>query len=644
MPESELSKIQREIVQSSEKVILVIAGPGSGKTRVLTSRAAYLISKGTPEEKIMLLTFTNKAAKNMIQRIEKKLNKQTSILGGTFHHVANTFLRKHAHLLGYKPNYTIIDEADSIKLIKMILKEDYGNNRELPKAEMLHKIYSYSRNSMSSFRDYVEVNLPGYLDEMKSIDEIYEKYTIRKQNMMDFDDILINFYKIINSHQYILDSIKSKYEYIFVDEFQDTNKLQFEIIKKIYSTENSLFVVGDDCQSIYSFRAAEILNILNFHRYYTTTKTFYLTENYRSSEHIVSFVNDIIKNNKFKFEKSLISKNEKDLGKPKIVYFNNQREEAKEIVNEITFLIKEEKVSPNEIAILYRSNFLSAYFEIELAKSNIKYIKLGGMKFFESAHVKDVLSFLKISSGLIDELAFIRLLMLFDGIGEVSAQKVWKTFSQDEDLIVQISRMENKKLIPFIKLLNEVKDVESPEIKIKTFIDSFYKNYVFEKYNDNYEDRLNDLNQLVEIVQIYSTVDEFLEDVILDANLIDNKDYEKITLSTVHQAKGLEWERVYVIGMMQGKFPSKHALNNFDSIEEERRLFYVACSRAKNILQISVPLVETFSFNRDSEISQFITELSEEHYLQDYKSKSKLKKEKENEKIEDDFVTADTFL
>ncbi len=636
----ELSGIQSEIVESTDKVILVIAGPGSGKTRVLTYRVAHLISKGVPEDEIMLLTFTNKAAKNMIQRIEKKLNRETKILGGTFHHVANIFLRKYAHTLGYKSNYTIIDEADSVKLLKMILKEDYIDNKDLPKAEMLHKIYSYSRNSMTSFREYVEANLSGYLDEMKSIDEIYEKYKKRKSNMMDFDDLLFNFHSIINSNQEILNSIKSKYKYIFVDEFQDTNKLQFEIIKKIYSPEHSLFVVGDDCQSIYSFRAAEIRNILNFPKVYNSTKTFYLTENYRSSEHIVSFVNNIIKNNKFKFEKKLISKNEKELDKPKIFYFNDQREEAKEIVNEISFLINEEKISPNEIAILYRSNFLSAYFEMELAKNNIKYIKLGGMKFFESAHIKDVISFLKISSGLIDELALIRLLMLFEGIGEVSAQKVWKTFNEKEDLISQISRMKNKKLIPFIKLLNEVKEIESPEIKVKTFIDSFYKKYVFDKYNDNYEDRLNDLNQLVEIVQVYSNIDEFLEDVILDANLIDNKDTEKITLSTVHQAKGLEWERVYVVGMIQGKFPSKHALENIDRIEEERRLFYVACSRAKNILQLSVPLVETFSFNRDVEVSQFITELSEEYYSQDYK-KSKTKKKTE---IENDFVTADTFL
>lgn len=636
----ELSGIQSEIVESNDKIILVIAGPGSGKTRVLTYRVAHLISKGVPEDEIMLLTFTNKAAKNMIQRIEKKLNRETKILGGTFHHVANIFLRKYAHNLGYKSNYTIIDEADSIKLLKMIIKEDYNDNKDLPKAEMLHKIYSYSRNSMTSFRDYVEANLSGYLDEMKSIDEIYEKYKKRKSNMMDFDDLLFNFYSIINSNPEILNSIKLKYKYIFVDEFQDTNKLQFEIIKKIYSPENSLFVVGDDCQSIYSFRAAEIRNILNFPKVYNSTKTFYLTENYRSSEHIVSFVNNIIKNNKFKFEKKLISKNEKELDKPKIFYFNDQREEAKEIVTEISFLINEEKISPNEIAILYRSNFLSAYFEMELAKNNIKYIKLGGMKFFESAHIKDVISFLKISSGLIDELALIRLLMLFEGIGEVSAQKVWKTFNEKEDLISQISRMKNSKLIPLIKLLNEVKDLESPEIKVKTFIESFYKKYVFDKYNDNYEDRLNDLNQLIEIVQVYSNVDEFLEDVILDANLIDNKDTEKITLSTVHQAKGLEWERVYVVGMIQGKFPSKHALENIDRIEEERRLFYVACSRAKNILQLSVPLVETFSFNRDVEVSQFITELSEEYYSQDYK-KSKTKKKTE---IGNDFVTADTFL
>lgn len=635
----ELSDIQREIVESKDKTILVIAGPGSGKTRVLTFKVAHLISQGVPEEEIMLLTFTNKAAKNMVQRIENKINRETKIMGGTFHHVANIFLRRYAHLLGYKSNYTIIDQSDSVKLIKMILKEDYNSNKELPRAETLQKIYSYSRNSMTSFRDYVEANMSGYLDEMKRIDEIYEKYEKRKKNMMDFDDLLLLFHNLINSNPDILNSIRKQFKYIFIDEFQDTNKLQFEIIKKIYSPDNYLFVVGDDCQSIYSFRAAEIRNILNFPKVYTNTKTYYLTDNYRSTKPIVSFVNDIIENNKFKFKKKLISKNENEINKPKIVYYNSQREEAKEIINEISFLINEEKISPNEIAILYRSNFLSAFFEIELAKNNIKYVKLGGMKFFESAHIKDVISFLKISSGLIDELALIRLLMLFEGIGEVSARNVWKTFSEERDLIQQISEKKNKKLNPLVKLLDEVKDMSKPEKKIKMFIDSFYKEYLIDKYNDNYEDRLNDLQQLIEIVSFYSTLDEFLEDAMLDANLIDNSGKDKLTLSTVHQAKGLEWERVYVIGMIQGKFPSKHAIDNLDKVEEERRLFYVACSRAKYNLHISVPLVESFNFNRDVEISQFISELSEEHYNQEYVSKPKLKKE-----IDNDFISADSLL
>lgn len=635
----ELSDIQREIVESKDKTILVIAGPGSGKTRVLTFKVAHLISQGVPEEEIMLLTFTNKAAKNMVQRIENKINRETKIMGGTFHHVANIFLRRYAHLLGYKSNYTIIDQSDSVKLIKMILKEDYNGNKELPRAETLQKIYSYSRNSMTSFRDYVEANMSGYLDEMKSIDEIYEKYEKRKKNMMDFDDLLLLFHNLINSNPDILNLIRKQFKYIFIDEFQDTNKLQFEIIKKIYSPDNYLFVVGDDCQSIYSFRAAEIRNILNFPKVYINTKTYYLTDNYRSTKPIVSFVNDIIENNKFKFKKKLISKNENEINKPKIVYYNSQREEAKEIINEISFLINEEKISPNEIAILYRSNFLSAFFEIELAKNNIKYVKLGGMKFFESAHIKDVISFLKISSGLIDELALIRLLMLFEGIGEVSARNVWKTFSEERDLIQQISEKKNKKLNPLVLLLNKVKNMSKPEKKIKMFIDSFYREYLIDKYNDNYEDRLNDLQQLIEIVSFYSTLDEFLEDAMLDANLIDNSGKDKLTLSTVHQAKGLEWERVYVIGMIQGKFPSKHAIENFDRLEEERRLFYVACSRAKYNLHISVPLIESFNFNRDVEISQFISELSEEHYNQEYVSKSKLKQE-----IDNDFISADSLL
>ncbi|MEM4332156.1 MAG: ATP-dependent helicase [Candidatus Micrarchaeia archaeon] len=632
--------MQKEIVERDDKVMLVIAGPGSGKTRVLVHKVLKALKDGVPEDSILLLTFTNKAAQNMVDRIDKMLNKKTSILGGTFHHVANRFLRKHAYRFGYRPNYSIIDEDDSITLIKSILRESFGGYvHKLPKAETLQKIISYCRNSGSSLSSYLEAYYKGYKENTKLIQQVWEEYATRKKqsNVMDFDDLLTYFNELLDDDVF-RNEFHNRFTHIFVDEFQDTNRIQFEIIRKMHSEDNFLFVVGDDCQSIYSFRAAEIRNMLKFGDVFPNVSVFYLTENYRSCPRIVTLINEIIKRNKIKFDKRL----EPVLGSdtndtPAVHFFDNGRSEAEYISKKISALLGA-GVPPSEIAVLYRSNYQSAHLEVQLSKLGIKYVKLGGLKFFEQAHIKDVIAYLKISSNMTDELAWSRFLKLFDGIGEKTVKKVFEQIRKSTDPLNVILAINNPKLDLIKSILTGVN--ESPVAAAQKFLDMFYISYLKRNYQDDFDDRRQDLEQLLHILSSYHSTDAFLEDSLLDANLATKEELGQcVVISTVHQAKGLEWDHVFIIGLVQGRFPSKHALNNTSALEEERRLFYVGCSRARKTLELCVPLSDkSLRGDEDMQVSQFITELPDTLYTQSY-----TKKQSKNQ-YDLDFVSADTLL
>lgn len=608
-----LSAQQQSIVDSGEKVIMVIAGPGSGKTQVLTQRVLHELSLGVPESSILLLTFTNKAANAMLGRIERELGRRPEILGGTFHHVANIFIRQNARRLGYLPNYSIIDEADSVRLLRKVLKEEFaGTAKSLPKAEHLYRMFSYCRNSMSRLSDYLELNLKNYGSETLQIEKVYGAYARRKKagNMVDFDDLLVLFSQLLDDEEFRSD-MQRQYAHVFVDEFQDTNKLQFEIIKKLHTKEGSLFVVGDDCQSIYSFRAAEILNMLRFEAVFPSVKVFCLTENYRSTKPIISFVNEIIRKNRNKFDKQLIPVHNVGAAGtlPTAVVYEDAREEARHIVQKVLKLISS-GTKPEEIAVLYRLNFQATYIEIELAKAGISYVKLGGIRFFEQAHIKDIIAFLKIISGMPDELAWERTLMMFDKVGDKTAKKIFSKIQASPNPLESFKHIQDPRLAALANLVALSERKQAPIEKAKVFIDEFYTTYLQNEY-DGSEERIGDLSQLLSILSGYVTISEFLEDTMLDANLMDQKDIAgKVILSTVHQAKGLEWENVFIIGMADGRFPSKHSIEDETKLEEERRLFYVACSRAKLDLHISVPLCDDFSWGsmHDLGISRFITE------------------------------------
>jgi len=644
-----LSNQQLQIVNSEERVIMVVAGPGSGKTQVLTQRVIHFLSKRAPEHSMLLFTFTNKAAKNMQDRIEKQLERAPAIMGGTFHHIANIFIRMNAHKLGIAQNYSIIDEADSIRLLKKVLKEEYQKESELlPNAAQLQKMFSYCRNSLSTFSDYLELHLKSHREDTLLISGVYNSYTQRKRvgNMLDFDDLLELFNKLLDDAEFRA-QMQERFRYIFVDEFQDTCKLQFEIIRKLYKEGNHLFVVGDDCQSIYSFRAAEIMNMLGFRAVFPSVKMFYLTENYRSTPKIVSLINDIISRNKNKFDKKLDSVQQEDVPLiPEVIIYDDAKSEAQSVAEEIKELI-DAGTKPEEIAVLYRSNFQSANLERELFRKGIKYIKLGGLKFFEQAHIKDVTALLKILCGMIDELAWERMLKMFEGIGDKTASKIFNEIRSAPNPLTALKEMNEKKLRTLSKIIALAENKDTPTEKAEVFLKEYYDAYMKEEYED-YEFRREDINQLLSILSDYNTINEFLEDTMLDANLTDPKDVAgRITISTVHQAKGLEWDNVFVIGLAKEIFPSKHSMENELKVEEERRLFYVACSRARSLLKITVPLRDNTGWNgeKDLEISPFINELPKDKYILNWVKKPKKPAiSKDNYEWNTDFVSADTLL
>src|SRR3989338_7227060 len=443
---NELNPQQQEAVFKAGDKTLVLSGPGSGKTRVLVYRVAYLIEQGVRPDEILLLTFTNKAAKNMFGRVEELLGYfPQGLMGGTFHHVGNLLLRKHAELLGFKDNYSIIDKEDSKLLIKEIISEVKAS-KHFPSEGVVQNIIGYSKNTLKPIEVCIKENYPERGVFTKAIKDVYNKYEKRKQkaNLFDFDDLLWYWNKLL-----VIPEMQDKYARIFkhilVDEFQDTNKLQFDLLKKLtVGYDNHLMVVGDDCQSIYAFRGAEIENILEFPNVYKKHDEHKLEINYRSTPEILNLINKSIQNNINQFEKKLRTPNKKG-ALPACVRCKNAQQEA-EFVGQHILNLREEGSSYDEMGVLYRANYQSALIEMELTKRGIPYKKRGGLKFFAQAHIKTMSAFLKILNNSTDELAWKRILMLFEGIGPKKATELWEQIKKHKDSVEFITSKQNLKL------------------------------------------------------------------------------------------------------------------------------------------------------------------------------------------------------
>jgi len=592
-----LNEQQLKVVLKAEGPCLVLAGAGSGKTRVLIYRLAYLLENGVNPKNILFVTFTNKASKEMLNRAEILLKSNISGLWiGTFHHIANIILRKEIEAFGYTSNFSIVDKEDSKDLISDCLDELGFLKKEklFPKKEIILNIYNLAVNSQKEIEEIINNFYPNLSEYTSHIKRVISYYSEKKQkaNIMDFDDLLIYWLKILQKKE-LCDKYSKLFRYILVDEYQDTNRLQFEILKRLSSYYRNILVVGDDAQSIYSFRAADINNILDFPKVFKDANIFKLEINYRSTPQILSLANQIIKHNVNQFPKTLTSI-KKDEQLPMVVKTKDVYQQAKFVCQRILELIGE-GIPIKEIAVLFRSHFQALELEIELLKRNIPYVIRGGLRFFEQAHIKDVLSYLKLLINPKDELSFKRAISLHKGIGRSFANKIYEKFKDGanfSDIKKSLHSRQKEGFEEFINIIESIKNLK-PQEAIYTIL-KFYKNYCYLSFEDA-DDRILDLEELIKMAKDFSTIKNFIseissfEDFKGETRKTSTKKEDFLVLSTIHQAKGLEWEVVFLIGFSDYEFPHPKVLESEEALEEERRLFYVATTRTKSLLYITYP-------------------------------------------------------
>jgi len=642
----ELNPEQREVVFSGEGPCLVLAGPGSGKTRTLIYRLAYLLEKGVPENKILLMTFTKKAAEEMVKRTNELIGYEPQDLwAGTFHHIGNLVLRKHAEKLGYERNYAILDSKDSLDLLRVVIEDNdlMPEEKYFPKPKLLKGIldrkastgYSWEK-TIREFFPFVEENAPDFEEVLSTIQKIQKFYQQRKQNqnLMDFNDLLLNWRSLMEDYPEVREKMDKRFEYVLVDEFQDTSPLQASLIHLLSKDISNVLVVGDDSQSIYSFRGATIDNIFGFKKEFNP-KIFKLETNYRSTPSILDVANNSIKQNEKRFDKTLRAKKEEG-SMPVVVPLKDTEEQARFVTQRILELNREEGISLSDIGVLYRSHFQSGEIELELARKGIPYIIRSGIKFHERKHIKDILSFFRILLNFKEELSWRRLLKLQPGVGGVYSARIYSQIAEKENL-EEALKLEPEGLTNRAERgWNQLKEIfekilpmweETPEDYLneitKKVLKKHYKKYLVSNF-ENADQRLEDIEHLSMLMSRYEDVEEFLSAVSLSESFSAQraKGYqegydENVVLSTVHQAKGLEWDTVFVVGLLDGWFPHWKSKDSESELEEERRIFYVAVTRAKNQLYLTFPITSkrrTGSGLRT--ISTFLQEINENLYQQ----------------------------
>ncbi|HAL50447.1 MAG: UvrD/REP helicase [Candidatus Uhrbacteria bacterium GW2011_GWD1_41_16] len=619
--QNDLNDQQFNVVQKGDGPVLVLAGAGSGKTRTITYRVAWLLEHGVSPDHILLLTFTNKASREMIGRVNQLLGDSSSgIWAGTFHSVANRILRMYARKLGFEPNFSILDQEDSRDLISLCLKELAidTKNRRFPSPSILQELFSYSRNKGLEVSEVVELRHARFLHLVRDIEEVGQAYERLKkaQNSMDFDDLLLKLLNLLEQNEDVRLCLATQFQYVLVDEFQDTNVIQARIVQWLSNAHRNLFVVGDDAQSIYSFRAADIQNILSFPDTHAGAQVFHLTKNYRSTPEILAIANEVIANNTKQFEKELQAiVPSGDL--PCYIPAQSQPQEAHYVADVICRLLSQNE-DPSQIAVLFRAAFHSQALEFELMRRDISYEYRGGMKFFERAHIKDAIAYLRLIHNPKDISAWMRALRIHAGIGLVTAQKIAQTASGLERIsdVFLLTPPKGARAqqgwTSCLNLLDAIdKSVKTPADFIKTLASSsIYKDYLEHEY-PNAAERLDDLEQLVTFASQYVDLQTFLDDISLTQEYGQQDDdafLPRIVLSTVHQAKGLEWNHVFVINLSEGAFPHKNCSSE-EEIEEERRLFYVAVTRARKRLHLSYPMTGGRGYEYQAP-SLFIDEIS----------------------------------
>jgi DNA helicase-2/ATP-dependent DNA helicase PcrA len=609
----ELNEQQYAAVTAPPGPSLVIAGAGSGKTRTLTYRVAYLLEQGIAPERVLLLTFTNKAAREMMRRVADLLGQELpSLWGGTFHAMGNRILRQHAERLGFHKDFTILDREDAGRLISVCIAESGIDPKatRFPKSEVLAEILSLALNTQKPVLSILHEQYEHFGRLGPQIEKVCHLYAKRKQaaNAVDFDDLLTLWLKLLEEHDEVREQYQRRFQFILVDEYQDTNKLQSDLIDLLAACHHNLMVVGDDAQSIYAWRGANFQNILKFPQRYPEAKIYKIETNYRSTPEILHVANAAISANEKQFAKELAPARSQG-PKPALVVCHDGFEQAVFLAQRVLQL-REEGTELNRMAVLYRAHFHAMELQLELIRRNIPFSITSGIRFFEQAHIKDVTAYLKLVMNPRDELSFIRIVQLLPGIGGKGAEKLWKVFNASghsslaralQACAEQVPKKSQAAWAQFVATASQLEDTEvrgkAPKM-LRLVLEAGYEDYVKATYT-NYRIRLEELEQLAVFAQQFPTVEDFLTQLALLSNVEaeagrpTRTDDEQLRLSTVHQAKGLEFDVVFVIMLCEGMFPSARSLDTRDDVEEERRLMYVAITRARNELYLSYPLIRS---------------------------------------------------
>jgi DNA helicase-2/ATP-dependent DNA helicase PcrA len=598
--EEDLNDAQRAAIEHTEGPLLVIAGAGSGKTRTLTHRVARLVSAGVPPAAILLLTFTRKASQEMLQRATRLLdNRCERVSGGTFHSFSNLKLRQYASCLSLSPDFAILDRSDAEDLIGLIRKETDGSpGRPLPRKNTLADIFSRAVNKVLPIEEVVFADYPHFSELTETLVSMFGEYTRRKRehHFLDYDDLLICFQRLLQDFPDVRRRISSGHQYIMVDEYQDTNKIQAQILYLLTDATRNIMVVGDDSQSIYAFRGANFRNIMEFPSLFPNTRIIGLEENYRSTQPILDLTNIVIERAREKYSKHLFTRKEGG-AVPQMIETEDENTQSRWVVERVVDL-RSRGVCLREMAVLFRAGFHSFDLEIELAREGIPFIKVGGFKFTESAHIKDTLAHLRVVANPYDRISWYRILQLVEKVGPRNAQRIYEAIVQAKAGLdgLFMLKVKNPEIDRLKALYRAIDAAAMPVAEMGAAVIQYYLP-ILKRSFDDHPRRTKDLEQLLGIMERYGRLEPFLTDMALEPPNIsaedrlyaERDDEDRLVLSTIHSAKGLEWHSVFVIWALDGRFPSLHAQSSEEDMEEELRLMYVAATRAREGLVFTYP-------------------------------------------------------
>ncbi|MEX2463058.1 MAG: ATP-dependent helicase [Balneolaceae bacterium] len=623
-----LNEAQYQAVMHQTGPALLVAGAGTGKTRTLVYRVARLVESGVDPSQILLLTFTRRAAHEMLRRASQLLDERCRrVEGGTFHHYCSKLLHQYAPKIGYPENFTIIDVSDAMDTIQLIRSRlDISKNRSrFPKKSTLYSLFSSSVNKQKSIRETIEDDYPQFTVHIEKIETLFKQYgDYKDQNyVMDFDDLLVKTRNLLTRNPDIHQRISSGHHHILVDEYQDTNSIQADLARLFSSIHKNIMAVGDDAQSIYSFRGADHKNMLQFPEIFPGTKLIKLEENYRSTQQILDLANKILDLASHKFDKKLFTRKEEgDL--PGLIKSANMNDQSR-FITQMILNMREQGSELNELAVLFRNGRDSFDLEVMLNRKNIPFVKYGGQKFTEAAHVKDVLAHLRVLVNPKDTISWNRILMLIEGIGPKTADELFIWAQQEGGDPFRPDRAPNVsgRYLTQLKALGDLFTIlknrsGSVTEQLQVVVD--YYSIFCKKRFDDYPKRMKDLETFVDISGSYRSLESMLEEIALEpieATAIDTeagkKDESPLILSTIHSAKGLEWSTVFLIQCLDGVIPSGYAIDDPDQMDEEIRLMYVAITRAKENLFITYPaLFQSRYGDYFSNPSRFLEEIPDQ--------------------------------